>query len=1174
MAPLLLLRAALLLLLGAANAQEIGDPTAAECRLDNLADRMTTIEDVCCTEATQCVDGPPTNADPCSLACASSFAPLYDECQDGLAAMGVELDGFYASCLESLYKPGQCGNACTPATLNCRLAELNQACCSVPGACTGGSLVPQECTVECALIAVPFEAECTPLLGLDATQSASLRTFAHDTCTDQDLTEIVEYGFDLFSQGCTIEFGAAPPQAGGWVQLTPAQIASASCSLVAGSEAHVVLDPSGRMDFVNFQEDADHSGVLRCDIEMPTPFTKVRGSYVVNPVVPPSATPDGGHHNPGDPTDPDNNYEIVNWGDDPPGHAGSFVFGTEHDIVDRGSQMGTNTASFADQPATITIPETVVTRSSIVRFEMCQSANHEDFSLEQISMQVFADAGPATGNLVVGGSFEEPVCQGWNYNGVCSTAPGSAVDRSPPGWTVVSGDVDWGTYQVEGHCQADCAYEGVQMLDTCGGTAGRVEQVVAGTTAGQEYVLTYQLNAHQGCGGNEKRMNTYVDGALLAEETFKRSGNWADHQQQWQTKGYTVVAAGPTVTLAFESISDSCGCMLLDDVQLIPAADAWYVPAPTNPGGGHRRAQDFFSSSVAYSAACVWDEIDDRLLEIDSICCAHDACDGLSAPQQCPPLCSIAFHGFMAECGTTVASLSNAQELETFEQTCLSAGTVNIPLFIDALSHAECCSSRNCGGCVDSDQCHAVGSGDNTGATQQCLWSGAPRTSLGALVSEGRPAIQSSTRVGSGGNVASSAVDGDTNGEWNGGSCTHTADAGAWWQVNLGSSMPINHIDIYHRTDCCQDRAVGARVIVSNTADFHTGMACEVLDEAGATPEQVQCNGIQGQYVTVDLSDKPDGTHPPLTLCEVKVYAESASAYGREGQTKCDATRHYYEFVDAGHFITWADAREAAAERGGYLATITSAEEQSCLTEIALQAPEVQGNRGCGWLGGNDIDDEGVWEWITGEPWGYSNWSPGEPNDGTYSDDIENENFLAMNWPGFEAGTWVDHDGGGGDGQGTVQNQHGYYVEYEDPALTGCVSLDRMYPVYGIDGGGWTLVRRVRAGPSWHPATDHLDGSEPAYGTFSADPTVDETFGVPFANMDFDQFMFATGDAQIWLITEKEQVQEIFGYAPRQILMSSTNPGPCEFRSPAAAIVTLAVYACCLLLTPLACTRL
>ena len=34
-------------------AQEIDDPTAQECRLDNLADRLGTVEDVCCTEPTQ-----------------------------------------------------------------------------------------------------------------------------------------------------------------------------------------------------------------------------------------------------------------------------------------------------------------------------------------------------------------------------------------------------------------------------------------------------------------------------------------------------------------------------------------------------------------------------------------------------------------------------------------------------------------------------------------------------------------------------------------------------------------------------------------------------------------------------------------------------------------------------------------------------------------------------------------------------------------------------------------------------------------------------------------------------------------------------------------------------------------------------------------------------------------
>ena len=52
-----------------------------------------------------------------------------------------------------------------------------------------------------------------------------------------------------------------------------------------------------------------------------------------------------------------------------------------------------------------------------------------------------------------------------------------------------------------------------------------------------------------------------------------------------------------------------------------------------------------------------------------------------------------------------------------------------------------------------------------------------------------------------------------------------------------------------------------------------------------------------------------------MTLCEVKVFAESGSVFGAEGQTKCDATRHYYEFVPTEGFISWADARAAAAER-------------------------------------------------------------------------------------------------------------------------------------------------------------------------------------------------------------------------------------------------------------------
>eukprot|EP01052_Picozoa_sp_SAG31_P034059 SAG31_NODE_3925_length_3746_cov_2.099260_2_plen_95_part_00 len=83
--------------------------------------------------------------------------------------------------------------------------------------------------------------------------------------------------------------------------------------------------------------------------------------------------------------------------------------------------------------------------------------------------------------------------------------------------------------QVEGHCESDCAYEGIQMLDTCGSTAGRLEQIVQGTVSGEEYVLSYAINGHQGCGDGTKEINVYKDDQLIAHESFTRSGSWVWH---------------------------------------------------------------------------------------------------------------------------------------------------------------------------------------------------------------------------------------------------------------------------------------------------------------------------------------------------------------------------------------------------------------------------------------------------------------------------------------------------------------------------------------------------------------------------------------------------------------------------------------------------------------------
>ncbi len=65
-------------------------------------------------------------------------------------------------------------------------------------------------------------------------------------------------------------------------------------------------------------------------------------------------------------------------------------------------------------------------------------------------------------------------------------------------------------------------------------------------------------------------------------------------------------------------------------------------------------------------------------------------------------------------------------------------------------------------------------------------------------------ATQSTTGLG----VAKRAIDGNTNGKWSAGSCTHTAykQQNPSWEVDLGSAQPIDRIVVWNRTDCCQER--------------------------------------------------------------------------------------------------------------------------------------------------------------------------------------------------------------------------------------------------------------------------------------------------------------------------------------------------------------------------------
>ncbi len=71
---------------------------------------------------------------------------------------------------------------------------------------------------------------------------------------------------------------------------------------------------------------------------------------------------------------------------------------------------------------------------------------------------------------------------------------------------------------------------------------------------------------------------------------------------------------------------------------------------------------------------------------------------------------------------------------------------------------------------------------------------------------------------------AQRAADGKTDANFNGNSVTHTAlEANPWWELDLGSKVPIGSLRIWNRGDCCGERLVGAKVLVldSDRKELH-----------------------------------------------------------------------------------------------------------------------------------------------------------------------------------------------------------------------------------------------------------------------------------------------------------------------------------------------------------------
>ncbi len=138
---------------------------------------------------------------------------------------------------------------------------------------------------------------------------------------------------------------------------------------------------------------------------------------------------------------------------------------------------------------------------------------------------------------------------------------------------------------------------------------------------------------------------------------------------------------------------------------------------------------------------------------------------------------------------------------------------------------------------------------------------------------------------------------------------------------------------------------------------------------------------------------------------------------------------HYYESVAVPAGITWDAASAAATNRGGYLATITSAEENEIVFELIKRRPEIWAPMTTGhswgpWIGGvqppGSIEPGGGWTWITGEPFTYTHWRTNEPNNASPGED----RIHMISWHSLVGDLWNDLPHGN-------NTPVGYVVEYE-----------------------------------------------------------------------------------------------------------------------------------------------
>ncbi|XP_073488527.1 fucolectin-like [Aquarana catesbeiana] len=118
------------------------------------------------------------------------------------------------------------------------------------------------------------------------------------------------------------------------------------------------------------------------------------------------------------------------------------------------------------------------------------------------------------------------------------------------------------------------------------------------------------------------------------------------------------------------------------------------------------------------------------------------------------------------------------------------------------------------------------------------------------------------------------AIDGNADGDFEKGFCSHTNDDfESWWNLDLKKTYNISSIIITNRQDACEKRLLGAEIRIGDSPD-RKNPVCKKVTDVSKPRISLCCSGMSGRYISVVIPI----SFEYLALCEVEVYAKEKVA--------------------------------------------------------------------------------------------------------------------------------------------------------------------------------------------------------------------------------------------------------------------------------------------------------